>query len=247
MSIQLFAVGAIASALGLGMTVAPALAQPPTVAERELEAIGINGSETLSQVDEELVPTASIVEIVSGVDEFSSLESALDAAGLIEPLMGDGPFTVIAPSNSAFDTLPDDVLDALFLTDNTDLLTDVLTYHVIPGEVMFDDLETGTVETLGGEELDVVVSGDLVTIDGIPVVAADVPATNGIIHVIQDGVLVPDNVIAELETRLAAEPEDSMMDEEVVEEEMMVEEPVGEESPTPTPTSAPATPVRGLW
>lgn len=254
MRIHWFSVGTIASALGLGLTVAPALAQPPAMAETARDAIKGDRHETLAQVDENLVPTASIVEIVSGVDQLSSLESALDSAGLLEPLMGEGPFTVIAPSNAAFDTLPDEVLDALFLTDNTDLLTEVLTYHVIPGEVLSSDLTTGTVETLGGEELDVVVEEDAVFVDGIPIVGFDVPATNGIIHVIQDGVLVPEDVMAELETRLAAEPEmeaegmtetDMMETEGMTEADMMETEPVVEE--TAAPTAAPATPVRGLW
>lgn len=247
MSIQLFSAGAIAGALGVGVALTPALAETPKMAEVGRAAIAADSGEQFAQVDDELVPTASIVEIVSGVDEFSSLESALDSADLIAPLMGAGPFTVIAPSNGAFDTLSDAVLDALFLTDNNDLLTEVLTYHVLPGAITYSDLETGTFETLGGEELDIVVQNDDITVDGIPLVAVDVPATNGVIHVIQDGVLVPDDVAAELETRLAAEPADPMVEDEVMveEPEVVTEDPVVEETPTPTPE--PATPVRGLW
>ncbi|MGF1457498.1 MAG: fasciclin domain-containing protein [Leptolyngbyaceae cyanobacterium] len=172
---------------------------------------------------------------MSGVEEFSTLEAALTAAELVEPLMGEGPFTVIAPSDDAFAALPDGVLDALLLPENADLLTDILTYHVIPGAVMSDDLETGTVETLGGEELPVLVADDAAFVDGISIVAFDIPATNGLIHVLQDGVLVPDDVAAALETRLA-EAEEPMEEEEAMVEETM-----------PMPETTPAEPVRGLW
>lgn len=220
MSIRLLSTEAlaIASILGLGMA-APALADDHMAPEMEM------GPDTVAQ--EELVPTASIPEIVAGVDNFSTLEAALDAAGLIEPLAGDGPFTVFAPPNTAFEALPEGVVEALLLPENQDLLTDVLTYHVVPGEFFASDLATGAVETLEGSDLPVVIDEGMATVGGANVVATDVPATNGVVHVI-DSVLVPDAVAMELETRLAAE------------EEMMVEEEMEE-------PMAPAEPVRGLW
>lgn len=188
---------------------------------------------------QETVPSADIATIVSGVEGFSTLEAALAAADLTEALMGEGPFTVIAPTNDAFAALPDGVLDALLLPENKDLLTEILTYHVIPGEVMYADLEPGTVETLGGEELTVTTEDDLVFVDGVQIVGSDVPATNGVVHIVQDGVLVPADVATELGSRLAAMEEEPMVEESMA-EESMVEEPMVEET-------APAAPVRGLW
>jgi uncharacterized surface protein with fasciclin (FAS1) repeats len=97
---------------------------------------------------------------------------------------------VFAPTNDAFNTLPAGTLDSL-LADPQNALTPVLTYHVVDGSVMSSDLASGQVPTVNGAPLDVVVNPDgTVTVNGVNVVAADVEATNGVIHVI-DGVLVP--------------------------------------------------------
>lgn len=243
MSMRLFSATSVAIAGLMGLSLAtPAWADNHLAPEMEMEE-----TDTIAQ--EELVPTASIPEIVAGVDDFSTLEAALTAVDLIEPLMGEGPFTVFAPPNEAFEALPDGVVEALLLPENQDLLTDILTYHVVPGEVLSSDLATGDLETLEGSDLPVVIDDDMVTVGGANVVAIDVPATNGVIHVI-DSVLVPEEVAAELATRLAEAEEEMMVEEEemmveeevmVEEEEVMVEEEVMEE------TTAPAEPVRGLW
>ncbi len=223
---------AVAGALTVGIAPA-ALAQRATVLadahEGMVEGAVEEVEETAQETTEELVPQANIAEIVAGVNEFSTLEA------------GEGPFTVFAPPNEAFDALPDGVVEALLMPENKDLLTEVLTYHVVSGEVMSTDLESGMVETLSGEEITVDL-GDTVMIDDAEVVAVDLPATNGVIHII-DGVLVPATVATELEARLAAAEEEPMMEEEVMveEEPMMVEEEPMMEEP------APAEPVRGLW
>ncbi|RZM82627.1 fasciclin domain-containing protein [Leptolyngbya iicbica] len=230
MNIQSFSAKtlALAGVLGLGF-VAPALADNHTMMEMEAE-----------EAVEEMLPTASIVDIVSSVDEFSTLGAALEAAELTEALMGDGPFTVFAPPNEAFDALPDGILDVLLMPENQDILTDILTYHVVPGAVMSSDLETGLVETLEGTELPVVIEDDMVTVGDIPVVAVDIPATNGVIHVI-DGVLAPAATVAELEAILAEMAEEEVVEEEVIiEEEVVVEEEVIVEEET-------VEPVPGLW
>jgi len=236
MSIRLLSaeVLAIAGILGVGMA-APAWADNHMAPEAEMEA------DTVAQ--EELVQTVSIPEIVAGVDDFSTLEAALDAAGLIEPLSGEGPFTVFAPPNAAFEALPAGVVDALLLPENQDLLTDVLTYHVVPGAVFASDLATGPVETLEGSDLPVVIEDGMATVGGANVVATDIPATNGVVHVI-DSVLVPDEVATELETRLAAEDEMMVEEEEMMVEEEMEEPMVEEEMAAPMVEEEP---VRGLW
>lgn len=135
-----------------------------------------------------------VVAVASGDEQFSTLVSAIEAAGLVETLQGEGPFTVFAPTNEAFDALPEGTLDDLLKPENKDQLTDILTYHVVPGKIMSADLQDGQeVETVQGEKLTIKL-GDSVTVDGVgssaTVTAPDIEASNGVIHVI-DAVLLP--------------------------------------------------------
>jgi uncharacterized surface protein with fasciclin (FAS1) repeats len=134
----------------------------------------------------------TIVDVASADTDFSTLVAAIDAAGLVDTLSGEGPYTVFAPTNEAFAALPPGVLDALLLPENKDTLTKILTYHVVDGEVTSDQITDGDVPTLEGESV-TVSTADGVTVNGAMVVAADVAASNGVIHVI-DAVLVPSDV-----------------------------------------------------
>jgi uncharacterized surface protein with fasciclin (FAS1) repeats len=151
------------------------------------ETTTVEEETTTSAETEEAAGT--IVEIAAGNPEFTTLVTAVQAAGLAETLSGPGPFTVFAPTNDAFTALPAGTLDTL-LADPQGALTNVLTYHAVGGEVMSSDLTSGQVPTVNGAPLDVVVSGSSVTVNGVNVVTADIEASNGVIHVI-DGVLVP--------------------------------------------------------
>jgi transforming growth factor-beta-induced protein len=137
--------------------------------------------------------TDDIVDIVVATESVSTLEAAVVAAGLAEPLRGSGPFTVFAPRNEAFDALGPDVVEALLEDENLDLLTDVLGYHVVPGvAARSSSLTNGqTVTTLNGQTLTIGVSSAGVTVNDATVVSANIEATNGIIHLI-DEVLVPE-------------------------------------------------------
>ena len=136
--------------------------------------------------------TGTIVDVAGANDEFSTLVSALSAAGLVETLQGPGPFTVFAPTNEAFAALPAGVLDKLLLPENKEALTKILTYHVLAREVMAADVPDGNVATVQG--LTVALStANGVTVNGAKVVTADVDASNGVIHAI-DAVLVPTDV-----------------------------------------------------
>jgi transforming growth factor-beta-induced protein len=137
--------------------------------------------------------TDDIVDIVVATDAVSTLEAAVVAADLTGPLQGAGPFTVFAPRNEAFDALGTEVVQALLESENLDLLTSVLGYHVVPGvAARSTNLTNGqSVTTLQGQTLSIGVSGSTVTVNGATVVAADIEATNGIIHLI-DEVLVPE-------------------------------------------------------
>jgi uncharacterized surface protein with fasciclin (FAS1) repeats len=128
-----------------------------------------------------------IVDTAVAAGSFKTLATALEAAGLISTLKGTGPFTVFAPTDEAFAKVPKDKLDAL-LKDKA-ALTKVLTYHVVPGKVMAKDVKAGKVKTVQGSELTVKTDGG-VMVDGAKVVATDVAASNGVIHVI-DTVVMP--------------------------------------------------------
>ncbi|MDN6627002.1 MAG: fasciclin domain-containing protein [Pisciglobus halotolerans] len=135
-------------------------------------------------------PTDDIVEIALSTDDFSILVSALQKAELVETLQGDGPFTVFAPTNAAFEKLLDELdVTAEELLAQPDLAK-VLTYHVVPGKVMAADLEDGMMaETVNGEEVKFDLSGDPM-INQSMITDTDIEATNGVVHVI-DTVLVP--------------------------------------------------------
>ena len=128
-----------------------------------------------------------IVDTAVAAGNFKTLATALKAAGLIDTLKGPGPFTVFAPTDEAFAKVPKAQLDAL-LADKAKL-TAVLTYHVVAGKVMAKDVKAGKVKTVQGSELTLGTTGG-VTVDNAKVVAADIVADNGVIHVI-DTVVIP--------------------------------------------------------
>jgi uncharacterized surface protein with fasciclin (FAS1) repeats len=121
----------------------------------------------------------------------------VDAAGLVETLSGDGPFTVFAPTNEAFEALPAGVLDMLLLPENKDTLVKVLTYHVVPGEVTSDLVTAGDVATVEGSKIAITTDNGVMINGTTNVTAVDVEASNGVIHVI-DAVLIPAEVAAAL-------------------------------------------------
>jgi uncharacterized surface protein with fasciclin (FAS1) repeats len=128
-----------------------------------------------------------IVDTAVAAGSFKTLVTAVQAAGLVDTLKGPGPFTVFAPTDEAFAKIPKEQLDAL-LKDKAKL-TAVLTYHVVPGKVMAKDVKAGKVKTVQGSEITVGTMGG-VTVDNAKVVATDVAASNGVIHVI-DSVIMP--------------------------------------------------------
>jgi uncharacterized surface protein with fasciclin (FAS1) repeats len=132
-----------------------------------------------------------IVDTAVEAGSFTTLVTAVQAAGLEETLRGEGPYTVFAPTDDAFAAVPKETLDAL-LADPKGALTDVLTYHVVPGKVMSTDLSDGMMaETVNGESLKITIEDDgTVMVNDAKVVTADIETANGVIHVI-DAVMVP--------------------------------------------------------
>ena len=133
------------------------------------------------------VQAKDIVDTAVGAGTFKTLAAALGAAGLVDTLKGKGPFTVFAPSDEAFAKIAKADLDKL-LADKAKL-TAVLTYHVVPGKVVAQDVKAGNVKTVQGSDLMIATAGG-VTVNGAKVVKTDVLADNGVIHVI-DTVLMP--------------------------------------------------------
>ncbi|MDN2481154.1 fasciclin domain-containing protein [Vibrio agarivorans] len=132
-----------------------------------------------------------IVDTAAQNGSFTTLVAAVKAAGLVETLKGEGPFTVLAPTDDAFAALPEGTIDMLLMPENKDKLIAILTYHVIPAKAMAEDVvKLTTAATVQGQEVMITVNGDGVMVNDATVVATDVVASNGVIHVI-DKVLMP--------------------------------------------------------
>jgi len=157
-------------------------------------------------VDAVLLPTSatsSIVDLAVADPVFSTLVAAVTAADLVGALSGDGPFTLFAPTNDAFDALPEGTLDSLLLPENKNALADILTYHVVEGIVHSSAITSDVnVTALNGDDI-MVTTTDGVKVNGANVIATDVLANNGIIHVI-DAVILPPSEDAGVSTTTAA-------------------------------------------
>lgn len=139
--------------------------------------------------DDAPAATQNIVEIAAGNSTFSTLVAAVEAAGLVDALASEGPFTVFAPTDEAFAKLPDGTIE--YLLDNPEELAQILTYHVVSGSFDQIDLEnTNKLKSLQGQKLKVSDKNNQLMINDSSVIASDIFATNGVIHVI-DTVLLP--------------------------------------------------------
>ena len=133
----------------------------------------------------------TIVENAVATKDFSTLVAAVKAAGLVETLSGKGPFTVFAPTNKAFEKLPEGTVANLLKPENKKKLTAVLTYHVVPGKVMAADVvKLSKAKTVQGSEVKIKVKDGTVMVDNAKVVKTDIVSKNGVIHVI-DSVILP--------------------------------------------------------
>lgn len=169
-------------------TEAPAATEAP--AEDDMTET-TEGGEDMEEDDMEEAGTIVDVAVANG--SFETLVAAVTAADLVETLSSEGPFTVFAPTDDAFAALPEGLVDCLLLEENVDALSAILTYHVVAGEVLSTDLTDGPVATVQGEEITVDLTDGVTLNETVAVAAADVDASNGVIHVI-DGVLVPPSI-----------------------------------------------------
>jgi len=154
-------------------------------------ALGLTACTTVAEKAGDLIPQADIVDTAVTAGSFNTLVAAVKAAGLVDTLKGDGPFTVFAPTDEAFAALPEGTVASLLEEANRDQLTAILTYHVVPGKIMAADLagNVSDVATVNGATVNVDGTNGVI-VNGATVVSADVEASNGVIHVI-DAVLLP--------------------------------------------------------
>ena len=135
-----------------------------------------------------------IVDTAVSAGNFKTLVAAVEAAGLVETLKGDGPFTVLAPTDEAFAKLPEGTVASLLKPENKAKLAAILTYHVIPGKAMAADvvkLDAKTVKTVQGGGIQVSVNGGAVMVNDAQVIKTDIACSNGVIHVIDTVILPP--------------------------------------------------------
>ncbi|MBP6506186.1 MAG: fasciclin domain-containing protein, partial [Opitutaceae bacterium] len=126
----------------------------------------------------------TIVDIAAGSPDHTTLVAAVKAAGLVETLSSPGKFTVFAPTNAAFAKLPAGTVKMLLLPENKAKLVAILTYHVVPAVVLAADVKTGEAPTVNGKALTLQADAMGVTVNGAKVIAADLIASNGVIHVV---------------------------------------------------------------
>lgn len=130
----------------------------------------------------------NVPEVIAADPELSTLSKLISDAGLTQTLSGTGPFTVFAPTNAAFKNVPAKTMDEL--AKNKELLSQVLTFHVVPAKAMAADVKQGNVKSVNGANLALSKAGAYVTVEDAVVTKADLTATNGVVHVI-DRVLLP--------------------------------------------------------
>lgn len=155
----------------------------------------IDTTDSIAQtMSEDNTPTETperntILDVAASAGSFNTLLAAIDAAGLEDVLSGEGPYTVFAPTDAAFDKLAEGTVESLL--EDPETLAGILTYHVVAGEVTSDVVVTlDQATTVQGQDIHIAVDGDRVHVNDATVTAVDIPADNGVIHVI-DTVLIP--------------------------------------------------------
>lgn len=152
-------------------------------------------SNTMNSTKDTSSELGDIIAVAKSAGSFGTLLAAAKAAGLVETLQGAGPFTVFAPNDDAFAALPAGLVEALLKKDNLATLVKVLTYHVISGKVLAADVTAGDCPTVEGSTIKIAVGDSVVLNDSAKVIATDIMASNGVVHVI-NAVLLPKGVDA---------------------------------------------------
>ncbi|MBD2607503.1 fasciclin domain-containing protein [Scytonema hofmannii FACHB-248] len=164
---------------------------PPTTETPATTVPSVSPTPTGTTANQNL---GELAQTAASQGSFITLTKAVEAAGLTEQLAGKGPYTVFAPTDAAFAALPKGTVDKLLKPENKSKLVKLLAYHVVPGQVTSSQLASGKVKTVEGTPVTIKVdsASNTVTVNGAKVLQADIPASNGIVHVV-DKVIVPPN------------------------------------------------------
>lgn len=163
------------------------------------ENVPVKQGEMPDSTTEAAPASGNLIEQVTTNEQFETLAQAIQAAGLEDALAAEGPYTVFAPTNEAFAALPPETLQQLLQPENQEILAQLLSYHVIPGTITSSQIESGEVETLAGEVVAIELSKDgTVMVNNATVTQADIPASNGVIHGV-DQVILPPQTQAQLQ------------------------------------------------
>jgi transforming growth factor-beta-induced protein len=147
-------------------------------------------------IDAVLLPPSDIVETAVADGRFTTLVAALEAAGLVDTLKGSGPFTVFAPTDDAFAALPEGTVESLLQAENLATLTEILTYHVVPGKVIAADVRyLDTAETVAGLPVRFMIDEGKAMINNANIIITDIETANGVIHVIDSVLLPPADIV----------------------------------------------------
>jgi uncharacterized surface protein with fasciclin (FAS1) repeats len=197
---------ALFNILGVGSIVALSACAPRTVTEVPPAAPPVTETPTAPPVADTRTETtadlnlAELSQAAAREGQFQTLTRAVEAAGLQDQLTNPGPYTVFAPTDAAFATLPAGTLDNLLRPENKEELTKLLAYHVVPGQVTSSQLTSGEVNTVEGTPVTINVDNatNTITVNDARVTQADIPARNGIVHTV-DQVILPPNFPASLQ------------------------------------------------
>ena len=155
-----------------------------------------------SELDEDMIAEGNIADVAMASDSFETLITALETAGLATMLSGGGPYTIFAPTDEAFAALPEGAVEKLLMPESREVLAQILTYHVVPGELTAADLVSGSVATVEGSEVTVAIE-ETVKVNEATVITPDIPASNGIIHAIDRVIMPPALFAATIESEAA--------------------------------------------
>src|SRR6187551_571000 len=158
------------------LTITTAMTVPSFAQQMKEQTVTVGGAP--------MYPSKNIVQNAVNSKDHTTLVVAVKAAGLVDTLQSPGPFTVFAPTNEAFAKLPAGTVEDLLKPENKQKLTSVLTYHVLAGKVMAADVKTSNAETVNGKDLAIKADSGKVKVGAANVVKTDIPASNGVIHVI---------------------------------------------------------------
>jgi uncharacterized surface protein with fasciclin (FAS1) repeats len=176
---------------GLGLVTAMgACAAPDSTSTAPTES-PIAASTPESPIVSEDSTNTTLGQVVANDDSFSTLNTAIQAAGLEATLNEPGPYTIFAPTNEAFEALPEGTVDKLLLPENREALQQVLSYHIIPGNVTSADITPGEVNTVEGSPVSINTDAGEVTVGEATVVEPDIVAGNGVVHAIDEVLLPP--------------------------------------------------------